>query len=459
MADRRPWSFGAWLGGIALAGVLARVAFVLVLRPDLETSFDPTLYHLLGVNLADGLGFVRPPQWAGGDIVPTAEFGPVLPTLLALATTVGLSTPTQHALVTAVLGGVTIAVIGLLGRRLAGPPVGLVAAAVVGFHPLLVQLDGALATESPYLLLVATLLLATARAWDGPSPGRWITAGLVGGVAMLTRSEAAALVAVVVVPAALLRAGAGWRARLAAATLPVLAAAAVVTPWTIRNWATFDRFVPLSNNIGSVMLGAHCDTTYSGDRAGGWDFSCIAAYAGDDPRNRITAGSNEAVVYGRWRAEGVRYATSHPGAWLRSTPARLARTWGLYWHPDDQLDYDLGEGRHRGLQIAGYLVALLLLPLAFAGARRLVRCGGDRRPLLLLFALGPAVVSSLVSAIGYGTTRFRTGAEPMIAVLAAATIVALVDRRRGRGVELTGRRRGGGRTTASPARVAPPPGR
>lgn len=408
-----------------------RVGFVLVLRDGLETRFDATTYHLLGTNLADGLGYVRPPQVTAGDVVPTAEFGPVLPALLAVATRLGLTSQTQHALVTAVLGGLTVVAVALVARRLAGRVAGVVAAAIVGLHPLLVQLDGAIATESPYLLLIATLLLATAWAWDRPAPVRWAVAGVVAGVATLTRPEGAALLALVVVPAAAARGRPGWRRRLAWAAVPVVAMAVVVLPWTVRNWVRFDRFVPVSNNVGSVVLGAHCASTYAGDRAGGWDFGCIAAYAGSDERNRIGPGANEADVYGRWRQEGARYASSHVGGFLRSTPARLARTWGLYWRPGNQLDYDEQEGRHRGLQAAGYVAGVALLPLAAVGARRLLRGAGGERPLAMAVAAGPVAVTLLVSFLTYGTTRFRTAAEPTIAVLAAVAVADVVGRRRG----------------------------
>lgn len=412
-------------------GFAARVWFVFAVRPNTDTRFDPTLFHYLGLNLADGLGYVRPPQMSAGIVVPTAEFGPVLPSLLAVATKLGLSTPTQHALVTAALGIGTIVVVGFLGRRVAGPRVGLVAAAIVALHPLLVQVDGALMSESPYLLLAAGLLLATIWAWDEPSIGRWVVVGLLGGVTALTRAEGVALVVFVVVPAAAVRAWPGWRRALAGAAVPALVGLAVVVPWTVRNWVEFDAFVPVSNNVGSVILGANCPAAYAGHSAGSWDFSCIAVYAGADARNRLgpgaTGSSNEAEVYGRWRGEGISYALDHPGEFVKTMPARVARTWGVYWHPSAQLDYDLNEARDHDLQIAGYVVALLLLPLAAFGARALYRGLGSRRAVLWIL-LGPVGVTIVLSALTYGTTRFRTIAEPTIAVLAAVTLVGWFDR-------------------------------
>jgi len=190
---------------VALVGLVARVLFVVVIRPTTTTQFDATMYHYLGLNLAHGLGYVRPPQLGPGPVVATAEYAPALPVLLAGATKLGLTTPTGHALVTATLGFFTIVVVGLLGRRVGGPRVGLVAAAIVALHPLLVQIDGGLDTESPYLLLVAAVLLVTVWAWDEPSLWKWALAGLLTGAAILTRAEGLAVLVVIVVPAAALR--------------------------------------------------------------------------------------------------------------------------------------------------------------------------------------------------------------------------------------------------------------
>ncbi|MET0627252.1 MAG: glycosyltransferase family 39 protein [Acidimicrobiia bacterium] len=446
----RSIGFGGWLAIVALVGFAARVWFVLAVRPNTDTRFDPALFHYLGLNLGNGLGYVRPPQMSGGTIVPTAEFGPVLPGLLAVATKLGLSTPSQHALVTATLGIGTVAVVGLLGKRVAGPRVGLVAAGIVALHPLLVQVDGAVMSESPYLLLAAGLMLATIRAWDEPSVGRWAVVGLLGGVAALTRAEGVALVVFVVVPAAAARAWPGWRRALAGAAVPALVGLAVVVPWTLRNWMEFDAFVPVSNNVGSVMLGSQCPLTYSGRSEGSWNFGCISTYAEADVRNRMgpgsTGSSNEAEVYGRWRNEGIRYALHHLDGFFESMPARLARTWGVYWHPSAQLEYDLNEARDHDLQVAGYVVALVLLPLAAFGGFTLHRRLGSRRGVLWIL-LGPVGVTLLLSAATYGTTRFRTIAEPTIAVLAAVTLVAGFERWQGA--------RSGRATETSAVRSAP----
>ena len=83
----------------------------------------------LGRHLADGEGYIRPAEFLDdGTRIPTAEFPPVFPTILAVLDTVGVGSPTGQRLAGALLGGLTVIAIGLLGNAVAGRAVGITAA-------------------------------------------------------------------------------------------------------------------------------------------------------------------------------------------------------------------------------------------------------------------------------------------------------------------------------------------
>lgn len=448
--------FGRRLGVVAGMAFGLRVLVVLLVVPGLAPAFDPALFHHLGTNLADGLGYVRPPQLNGGvATMPTAEFGPLLPAILGAATWLGGRSSEVHGIVTALLGAATVVVVGLLGRRLAGDLAGLVAAGVVAVHPLLVQVDAVVTAESPYLLSVAVALLAAVHASERPTSWRVAVLGLLLGLGALARADGLALVPLLVGGLAVLRGGPGWRHRLLLAGAGSLAVVAVVGPWTIRNAVRFDQIVPVSNNIGSVVLGANCRSTYEGERLGSWDFGCIAAAAATSPELRVsTRGPNEAEVYGAWRSIGLDYARAHPGALPRVAAARLARTWGVYWDPREELDRNVVEGRHRGLQAAGGILHVaVILPAAAVGAVTLHR--RRVRPALVLAV--PLLVALTVPALTVGQVRQRTVAEPALAVLAGVAVASRVGRRprlvpdlRGAGESVRATGAGGPRPTARP---------
>ena len=80
----------------------------------------------------------------GGRAVATAGFPPLWPALLAVVDKLGADGDRAFELTGAVLGAGTIALTGLVGRRVAGPRIGLVAAALVAVCPALIAADGSL---------------------------------------------------------------------------------------------------------------------------------------------------------------------------------------------------------------------------------------------------------------------------------------------------------------------------
>src|SRR4051812_27891788 len=405
-------SFRARLAAIVAGAVALRLLYVLVLARHVPMAGDSQFFNAEANLVADGKGYVEPfVEAAYGISVPTAAHPPLYPTLLAALSAVGLDGLLAHRALGAFLGGVTIVLIALIGRRVGGERVGLVAALVAALYPLLVAADGAPMSESLYGLLIAACLLAALALRDArrDAPGGrpvWLAAalGALIGLAALTRSEALLLLVLLGLPLT-------WRAWRPALAL-VVACVLVLAPWTIRNWSAFDRFTLISHNDSTVLAGANCGRTYRGSDLGGWRFECISH------RHTFREGAQAA----RWRQEGIDYATAHASRWPVVVPVRVLRTWDL-WQPRRQIQ--VAEGRARWAEKAGVVVYFLLLPFALAGLVLLRRRGG---PFWILTA--PAVLVTVSSAIGYGVPRFRHAFEISLVVAAAVAMVALADRLR-----------------------------
>ena len=103
---------------------------------------------------------------------------------------------------------------GLLGRRVAGERVGLIAALIAAIHPTLWTWTGSVRSESLYAPLIALALLS---AYGSPSALGARTAALLGaaiGLAALTRSEALTLLVLLLLLLSLpARARGGWPRR------------------------------------------------------------------------------------------------------------------------------------------------------------------------------------------------------------------------------------------------------
>ena len=374
---------------IVAAGALALRLLGVPLTDDHPVVGDARVFHMVAEHLASGDGF----RMADRDL-PTAEHPPLWEVVLAGANLLGADSFTSHRVVGALIGTITVVLIGLLGRRVATPATGLVAAALAAVYPMLWAADLSLMSETLYgALLVAALLAATSR--------RPVVLGVLLGLAALTRGEALALLVLLVVPLF-------WR-QWRALALTFAAFALVLAPWTVRNLVTFEEPVLISSNANGIWVGANCPDSYAGPLIGYWRFQC---YTAERP------GEDESQFFARQRDKGLAYLRDNAE---RLPPVLLARGLRLLdlWSPGQAQYINAAEGRPVKRTLWGIWMFWVLAPLAIAGA---IVQRHRRGPLLVLLA--PVAMVVAVGLAAYGTTRFRFAAEPSVCVLAAVALVA-----------------------------------
>jgi 4-amino-4-deoxy-L-arabinose transferase-like glycosyltransferase len=156
----------------------------------------------------------------------------------------------------ALLGALMVLLVYLIGRRVGGPVVGLVAAALAAIYPTFIDNNEQFVSEPIAALTLAACVLGFLWASDrARSVWAWIVPGIFLGLTALTRPEYlifAFLFGLLV----LVR---SWRADgvrlgIASAALFVVAFALVLAPWTIRNYIVLDRFVPVTTGGGKALF-------------------------------------------------------------------------------------------------------------------------------------------------------------------------------------------------------------
>ncbi|CAN5673492.1 hypothetical protein BH10ACT1_BH10ACT1_13930 [soil metagenome] len=423
----------------ALLGLLVVVAFVV--RIDLLRNTatpippgalsDAGAYRLLGANLADGKGYVRPfDLQLEGRSIATAEYPPGYPVFLAAADKAGVTSEDGQRSLLCLLGSLTVGLVGLIARRLGGDAVGLLAAAVAALHPSLWSTDTSPLAEPLAAFLGMAAVLAALAVHDDPRRSRWIVLGVVAGLGGLVRSELLLMGPLLLVPSGW-RLAADRRLRVASVAIGLAAMAAVLAPWTVRNAVTFHELVPVSNNLGSVARGANCDGAYHGDYLGLW-VTNVSTDGGDqvDPSGRcftgfdLEHGQNEAQSAAQLRGAGVSYARHHLGEVPRVVAARVGRTVGLYRF-DQQTNFATLEGRTARWDRWGTRLFQALAVVALLGAvvpwRR--RAEGPRWMVVV-----PLVAVSATVVVTYGNLRFRAVADPAVVILAALALGDLAAR-------------------------------
>ena len=263
-ARSRHGSFALWLGGAAGLGLLIRLMNVFWWRPTTDRPGylgyrlwgDAFYYHHQANALADGKFFLNPIRYVfDGVEVASAGHPPLYTIYLAFWSTFGIDGVTAHRVVSGLLGVATIVVVGLVGRRIAGAAVGVIAATIVAVYPFFWINDGMVMSES-LVVFVAALVLWTAYAFvRSPTTRNVVFFGLACGAGALTRTEMALLFPLLLVPLAFLARSLAGRQRFKLAVVGCVVGGVLIAPWVLYNLTRFDKPVFLSTGIGQTARG------------------------------------------------------------------------------------------------------------------------------------------------------------------------------------------------------------
>jgi 4-amino-4-deoxy-L-arabinose transferase-like glycosyltransferase len=399
------------LGALSLA---ARLPWVVLVHSG--PSSDSFFYYLGAKSIAAGHGY----QILGH---PTAFFPVGWPAFLAGIFLVAGPSFLAVKIANLVLWVLTTVLVYILGKKLGGRRVGLVAGALVAVAPTMVVYVARGASENlfaPLLLGVCLLLLvAEGKALSIP---RAATAGALLGLAILVRSTALLLPLVLLLWLLLRRRGRSWRAATAMAAASVI----VLVPWLLRNELVMHTFSLSTNGGYTIWIGANPHAT------GGFD-------AGDH-RWPIKTIASETRQNSRLLRESVSWVEGHPLSWLRLMPRKFEDL--MAWEPGpirDLLGQQTGSNPLRGWQlrhlsrvetvlIRGSLHHLLLYKVWhywywIVGGIALVLATSKRRPGagLATLLVGFWIVFHVV--LVHGEPRYMLSVTPLVAPALAWLLV------------------------------------
>src|SRR4051812_27326162 len=148
----RSWFVPVLLGVCAL-GLVLRLFFALAVVGDRPVKGDARVFHDVAENLVGGRGYssvtIGSPK-----LRATAGHPPMMPLVLAAGDVVGIRSVGLQRAFLSFVAAAGILLVGLVGRRLAGDRVGIVAAATAAIHPLWIQPSGVLMSEAVYLVVI-----------------------------------------------------------------------------------------------------------------------------------------------------------------------------------------------------------------------------------------------------------------------------------------------------------------
>ncbi len=393
-----------WSGWLPLAaGVAIRIAWVL--SGDFEPVSESGFYHRHAIDLAAGEGYVHPQTGA-----PTAFLPPGYS--LLLAPFYALLGPSTHVagVVNALLAGASIGGVYVLARGLFGGRAALTAAWMIALFPSQVLYTSAVHSDHLFAAMVPWVLAAGLVLRPHGWPAWWlpVLAGVLLGLAALTAATALLLLPALVI---------GWAFLLPRgetvrrAGIVAVVAVAVVAPWTARNYAQLDAFVPISTNGGpNLWIGNNAGAGY------GW------MPWGD---SQWTYPEDEVATDRELRNDALRYIAGNPLESLSRWPGKLRHTFMQDYNYVEHFSLEprveeMPPGMNGSLLhwIADrYYFAVLLLSAcgALAPATR-------RGALPLVVA---TVALTLPTVVFFGLDRYHVPLLPIAVVPAGAAFAAV----------------------------------
>jgi 4-amino-4-deoxy-L-arabinose transferase-like glycosyltransferase len=390
---------------------------------------DPGSYLTLASEIAHTGDYSlshKPGSGAGGTKGPSAYFAPAYPYFLAAVDVIdGHEVRRDGAIhgariAQAVLGTITVALIGLVAFELFGATAGLIAMALAAVYPVNIEVSTTLAAEgllTPLVLAAVYAGLRVRRAAKPLTAYGWVAgAGVLTGLATLAHENAILILLPLI--------AAVWRREphsLAAPALLILTTALAIAPWTIRNEIVMHRFIPVSDETGITLVGTY-NPASAANHTIPYRWRIFYGIPGERPLIRQESRLTEPQIGDRLQSQALHYIADHPLSPLTvayHNTLRLFELEGSYaWHASAK-----AQSLPFGLAHAGVFSFWVLCLLALAGAFTRLARGA---PAWVWFV--PLLLALSVVLVNVETPRFRAPVDPFLILLATAGLATAAGR-------------------------------
>jgi 4-amino-4-deoxy-L-arabinose transferase-like glycosyltransferase len=396
-------------------GLMCRLAVAIhvgLAMPPVAGS-DAVAYDSYAWNLAQGHGYrgISPDvRGLDGQLLdhPTANFPPGTSVFWAVLYRIFGHRYDAVRIAQCVLGTLTILLIYAIGCHCFDCAVALLATAIYVLWPTALIYCTELGSEPLYTFLFCWFIFAALKFGEHPKWLNAIAAGLLLGLAMLTRSNGVLMV-MLVIPWAFWEFRRTPRFLVRGLAVSLIAIAALV-PWTVRNYRVFHSFIPFQTGGGDVLLGSN-NRIVAGDPLyyGYWVYptSELPEY-----RDQITAPNNEVARDHVEIQLALQWLRDHPEKWWYLAEMRFFRSWTPFL-----------EARSPRLSRLGMLVSWgpVLVMFVFAFFPTALNFLRDNHPGWIIHLGVTHFV--LTALIFWGASRFRYPVEGLCIILASAAVV------------------------------------
>ncbi len=404
----------AVIAGAAMAIRIAWVLLVPIVNSRDHFLFDESTYECMATNIAAGNGAI------GLHGTPELLLPPGYPAILGSLYVLSRSAHSVAYALNIAATALTCVAVWWLGTRVFGRSAGNVAATLYAIAPGNIVGIGATLSEFVYSAMLAVILVIFMQIRSHARIRQLVTLGAVIGASSLIKGLG------LVYGAAIL---ATWlvecssREALRRLTITVAAAAAIIAPWTVRNYLLTGYPILISTDSSMVFYISH------NPRAGGSQTYNDALYRIQREKelpDSMSLPQKEAVIYRTEMKEATAYLVRHPLENLSLAPSRLAKLFesdhaGFHDGIPGSPAFISGDHADAIRSIANIyfhgMLSLCLLGVITSWPNRNAR---PFRLILLFMIVGHGLLF-------FGDPRFHIPVFPWIVLFAGAGIAACVN--------------------------------
>ncbi|MCL4486526.1 MAG: glycosyltransferase family 39 protein [Chloroflexi bacterium] len=370
---------------VFVLSVVAKLGFIEVFGGGLGTfpteGSDAVFYDRAARNLlANGVFGYIPGQ-------PTTAMPPGQPYFLAFLYSIGNESMVVAKLGQVVLLSAAVVLVYLIGKNLAGPTIGFVAATLTAIDPAQAYLSGTFLSEPLFIFLMtfAVLLLVLSR---NSSSLLWpASAGVFLGLAGLTRNEGWLFALALCLGAAITR---GRILSIRKSVVALVASLCLIVPWIYRDYVVTGQFVPVASNGGLNL--------WSGNNP---DFEWRQPVPMSLPVYKVPSGLNELQVDQYYRQAALSWIAANPAQFLVNGVEKVIVLFSF----DPLSRRSEMSGLYR---LAGLVPYGVLLPFIFVGLASAIQ---EPRYWLLLWYV---VFTTALAFVLFGDSRIRAPIQPYL---------------------------------------------
>jgi 4-amino-4-deoxy-L-arabinose transferase-like glycosyltransferase len=396
--------------GIFFLALAVRVLYNLTVGKNYVAGYDSQAYEKIAFNI------VREHCFCLNPYMPTVGRAPLWPGIIAAFDILLGPRNLYVRLFLCLVGSGTCVLVYLFAREVFNKQIALLAGILAIIYPGLFIYDGWLYSESLYTFLLLafcyTLLLL-----QQTGKYRWaIASGIILGLFSLTRPNGLLILGLVFLWGIIFaqKKILSWRAVATSIAIICLIALMIVTPWTIRNYQTTHRFVPVATGDGFVVLGAYNDMIFGNTPFRGMWIRPSLTHP-EIVRHYLGC-QGECEV--RQNSDYEHYAW----LWVQSHKSEMPYLLSLHFlamwtpaTPEADLPMNQFPSRHSSQIVVGMIQTMSIPVFILAAFGLVVTWRRKWRQLMFIYLVIGLTIGECL--IFYGSSRFRAPIEPMLVIL------------------------------------------